>query len=183
MLDVIAAEHPRPPSAKLGTDLSRFTSEQMLELAQYNLFPNATVLVWGEMLNVLLGAPGPTPDQSELVMLHASTERPPPTRRARRPVDVTMPADDAVGTGVIAQDIAVLQTAQRGPAPARPHAPDAVERGVPHPQHAPQPRASPRHRAEPARATGLKLDELLAREEIHDVIKRLAAAPIASTPS
>ena len=60
MLDVIA-ENIRSHHATLGTDLSRFTSEQMLMLAQYNVFPNATVLVWGEMLNVLLGLPGPLP--------------------------------------------------------------------------------------------------------------------------
>src|SRR5207342_3309334 len=66
MLDVIA-QKIREHHATLGTDLSRFTSEQMLMLAQYNVFPNATVLVWGEMLNVLLGRPGANPDQSELV--------------------------------------------------------------------------------------------------------------------
>ena len=111
MLDVIA-ENIRRHHATLGTDLSRFTSEQMLMLAQYNVFPNATVLVWGEMLNVLLGLPGPTPDQSELVTY--TFYRAPSTDAPRtRPVEVTLPAD-VRGTGVIAQDISVLQTAQRG---------------------------------------------------------------------
>ena len=59
MRDVIARATSATTTRQLGVDLSRFTSEQMLMLAQYNLFPNATVLVWGDMLNVLLGLPGP----------------------------------------------------------------------------------------------------------------------------
>jgi len=111
MLDVIA-QNIRDHHATLGTDLSRFTSEQMLMLAQYNVFPNATVLVWGEMLNVLLGLPGPTPDRSELVT-YTFYRAPSADAPRTKPIDVTMPAD-VRGTGVIAQDISVLQTAQRG---------------------------------------------------------------------
>ncbi len=111
MLDVIA-QKIREHHARQGTDLSRFTSEQILMLAQYNVFPNATVLVWGEMLNVLLGRPGATPDQSELVT-YTFYRAPSAAAPRTRPVEVTMPPD-VRGTGVIAQDIAVLQTAQRG---------------------------------------------------------------------
>jgi phenylpropionate dioxygenase-like ring-hydroxylating dioxygenase large terminal subunit len=111
MLDVIARNIRQSHAAK-GTDLSRFTSEQILMLAQYNVFPNATVLVWGEMLNVLLGRPGPTPDQAELVT-YTFYRAPSADAPRTRPVEVAMPAD-VRGTGVIAQDIAVLQTAQRG---------------------------------------------------------------------
>jgi phenylpropionate dioxygenase-like ring-hydroxylating dioxygenase large terminal subunit len=111
MLDVIA-QNIRDHHATLGTDLSRFTSEQMLMLAQYNVFPNATVLVWGEMLNVLLGLPGATPDQSELVT-YTFYRAPSADAPRTKPIDVSMPPDGR-GTGVIAQDISVLQTAQRG---------------------------------------------------------------------
>jgi hypothetical protein len=111
MLDVIA-QNIRNHHATLGTDLSRFTGEQILMLAQYNVFPNATVLVWGEMLNVLLGRPGVTPDQSELVT-YTFYRAPSADAPRTKPMEVTMPADVRV-TGVIAQDIAVLQTAQRG---------------------------------------------------------------------
>jgi phenylpropionate dioxygenase-like ring-hydroxylating dioxygenase large terminal subunit len=111
MLDVIA-QKIRGHHASLGTDLTRFTSEQILMLAQYNVFPNSTVLVWGEMLNVLLGRPGSTPDQSELVT-YTFYRAPSADAPRSRPVEITLPAD-VRGTGVIAQDIAVLQTAQRG---------------------------------------------------------------------
>jgi choline monooxygenase len=111
MLDVIA-QNIRGHHAALGTDLSRFTSEQILMLAQYNVFPNATVLVWGEMLNVLLGLPGATPDQSELVT-YTFYRAPSADAPRTKPIEVQLPPDQR-GTGVIAQDIAVLQTAQRG---------------------------------------------------------------------
>ena len=93
-----------------------------------------------------------------------------------------MPAD-VRGTGVIDQDISVLQTAQRGlHQPGFTHLTLSSEECRILNLHRNLER-SPRHRAEPARAAGLKVDELLAREEIHDVIKRLAAAPTVSTPS
>jgi len=111
ILDVIA-QKIRHHHATLGTDLSRFTSEQILRLAQYNVFPNATVLVWGEMLNVLIGRPGPDPDHSEL-FTYTFYRAPSADAPRTRPIEVVVPAD-APGTGVIAQDIAILQTAQRG---------------------------------------------------------------------
>jgi len=111
MLDVIA-QKIREYHATLGTDLSRFTSEQMLMLAQYNVFPNSTVLVWGEMLNVLIGRPGPTPDDAELVT-YTFYRAPSADAPRSTPVEVLLPVEQR-GTGVIAQDIDVLQTAQRG---------------------------------------------------------------------
>src|SRR6185503_16158870 len=54
-----------------------------------------------------------------------------------------------------------------GAAPARPQAPRPVRRGVPRHQPAPQPRRM-------VRGQPLNVDELIAREEITDVIKQLA---------
>src|SRR5437763_14155368 len=106
MLDVIA-QNIRDHHAKRGADLARFTSEQILMLAQYNVFPNSTVLVWGDMLNVLIGRPGPTPDHSELVT-YTFYRAPSADSPRTKPVEVLLPAD-ARGARVIAQDIAVLQ--------------------------------------------------------------------------
>src|SRR5205085_9768165 len=93
-------------------DLSRFANEQILRLSQYNLFPNVTVLLWGEMLNLLVARPGPAPDKAELVsyLLHRA---PSPDTPRSRPRDVTMPVDSDFGF-VLNQDISILQTAQRG---------------------------------------------------------------------
>jgi phenylpropionate dioxygenase-like ring-hydroxylating dioxygenase large terminal subunit len=111
MLDVIA-QKIRESHAEKGADLSRFTSEQILMLAQYNLFPNATFLVWGEMVNVLIGRPGADPDHAELVT-YTFYRAPSADAPRSKPVEVLLPVEHR-GTGVIAQDIEVLQTAQRG---------------------------------------------------------------------
>ena len=58
--------------------------------ADNNLFPNTTVLVWADMVNVLVATPGPTP----------------------RPLYSGL-ADTDLGT-VMSQDLAMLRTAQRG---------------------------------------------------------------------
>jgi phenylpropionate dioxygenase-like ring-hydroxylating dioxygenase large terminal subunit len=47
--DVIAARI-REHQATFGIDLSSYGTEQLLRLAQYNLFPNSSVLVWGDEL-------------------------------------------------------------------------------------------------------------------------------------
>ena len=113
----------------------------MLDLAQYNLFPNATVLLWGEMVNVLIARPGPTPDEAELSTFLLSRHR----RRAaaHRRSTFAVPAGGDFGW-VLNQDIGSCSTMQRGL-----HQPGltqlvAVRRGVPHHQHAPQPDSLPR---------------------------------------
>ena len=80
-------------------------------MSQYNLFPNATVLVWGDMLNVLIGRPGPDPDHAQLVtftMYRGAADAP----RAH-PLDVVLPEGASLGL-VLDQDLSVLRTAQRG---------------------------------------------------------------------
>ena len=37
---------------------------ELLDLHQYNLFPNATVIYTGDLLSVTTARPGPTPDES-----------------------------------------------------------------------------------------------------------------------
>jgi choline monooxygenase len=110
--DVIAELLRREHTRTHGVDCSGLDTDRMLSLSQYNLFPNATVLVWGEMLNVLIARPGPNPDEAELVtfLLYrgASADAPP-----GRPVDLPVPADADFGF-VLNADVGVLRTAQRG---------------------------------------------------------------------
>jgi phenylpropionate dioxygenase-like ring-hydroxylating dioxygenase large terminal subunit len=94
-----------------GTRCDDFDTEQMLRLSQYNLFPNATVLVWGEMMNVLLARPGATPDDSEFATFLLYRARPGAPRT--RPADLPVPADADFGY-VLNADVGVLKTAQRG---------------------------------------------------------------------
>jgi choline monooxygenase len=111
MRDAIAARI-RDHQSSFGIDLAEFDTEELLRLSQYNLFPNSSVLVWGDELNVLLALPGRTPDTAELVVfvLHRV---PSPDKPRRRPRDHVFPPDGDIGP-VFNQDISVLKTAQRG---------------------------------------------------------------------
>ena len=107
----VMADILRGHQAQFGADMSGFDTEQMMNLTQYNLFPNATVLVWGEMINVILSRPGPTPDQAEmhtylLLRHHADAPR-------SQPPAVDVPPDGDLGW-ILNQDTSVLTSMQRG---------------------------------------------------------------------
>ena len=110
--DAIAELIRRHHRATFGADLSGFDTTRMLRLSQYNLFPNATVLVWGEMLNVLIARPGPSPDRAEMVAF--LLYRAPDAAALRtRPIDVAMGADADFGF-VLNQDVAMAAGMQVG---------------------------------------------------------------------
>jgi choline monooxygenase len=111
MQDVIAGKI-KTTQAAVGVDLSRFTTEAILRLAQYNLFPNATLLVWGDMVNLLIGRPGSAPDRAELAS-YIFTRTPDPSAPRRPPVDIQRPPDADFGV-VLNADVSVLLTMQRG---------------------------------------------------------------------
>jgi phenylpropionate dioxygenase-like ring-hydroxylating dioxygenase large terminal subunit len=107
----VMADILRRHQTQFGADMGDFDTEQMMDLAQYNLFPNATVLVWSEMINVILSRPGPTPDQAEmhtylLLRHHADAPR-------QQPAAVSLPADGDLGW-ILNQDVSVVASMQRG---------------------------------------------------------------------
>ena len=110
--DVIAALLRAEHARSHGVDCAALDTARMLGLSQYNLFPNATVLVWGEMVNVLIARPGATPDDAELTtfLLYRGAAADAPRSH---PVDLPLPAEADFGF-VLNADIGVLQTAQRG---------------------------------------------------------------------
>ncbi|MEE2665985.1 MAG: aromatic ring-hydroxylating dioxygenase subunit alpha [Myxococcota bacterium] len=110
--DVIAERVRAYQLTEKGIDLSRFDARQILELHQYNLFPNVTVLISADILQVLCARPGPTPDQAELIGM--SFEREVPGTPRGRPVDVEMEMETADFGFVLNQDVTVLRNAQRG---------------------------------------------------------------------
>ncbi len=88
-----------------------FDTAAMMDATQYNLFPNATVLVWSEMINVIIARPGPTPDQAEMVtflLLRHAADAP-----HSQPVDVVVPDGQDLGW-ILAQDTSVMASMQRG---------------------------------------------------------------------
>ena len=110
--DAIAAR-VRALAAEKGADLSHFDTEQMLELHQYNLFPNATVLVTPDLLSVICARPGADVEHSEMIMINfrraASADAP-----RGRPIDVTLNPDEADFGFVLNADMRIAPAVQRG---------------------------------------------------------------------
>lgn len=102
----------RTHSATRGVDLDRFDDDQIMRLRQYNLFPNATVLVSADSFNVLVARPGGRVDDAELFTLHF--DRQPAGYELRRPTDVANPRDAERLGLVFDQDIRAMARLQRG---------------------------------------------------------------------
>ena len=109
--DVIA-ERTKAFAAERGVDLSWATTDRVLRLHQYNVFPNMTLLTNADHLTVMTSLPGADPDHGELVMI--LWMRMPPGAPRSKPADVRMKADEAHPGLVLTQDITVLAGLQRG---------------------------------------------------------------------
>ena len=109
--DVIA-ERTKAFAAGRGVDLSWASTDQVMRLHQYNVFPNMSLLTNADHLTVLTARPGPDPDHGELVMI--VWMRMPPGAPRVKPADVRMTADEAHPGLVLTQDITVLAGLQRG---------------------------------------------------------------------
>lgn len=99
-------------AAGRGVDVSWADTDQLMRLRQYNVFPNLTLLTSADHLTVMTSLPGPDPDRGQLVMTLMT--RMPPGAPRTRPADVRMAAGDADPGLVMAQDISVLSSLQRG---------------------------------------------------------------------
>jgi choline monooxygenase len=108
----IIAERTRAFAAGRNVDLSWASTDQVMRLHQYNIFPNLTLLANADHLTVMASRPGPDPDHGELVMT-LWTRMPPGAPRCK-PADVRMTADEAEPGLVLTQDISVLAGLQRG---------------------------------------------------------------------
>ncbi|MCW1819618.1 (2Fe-2S)-binding protein [Mycolicibacterium conceptionense] len=109
--DVIAAQI-RDFAAGRGVDIGWASTDQVMCLHQYNVFPNLTLLASADHLTVMTSLPGPDPDRGQLVMT-LMTRMPAQAPRVT-PTDVRMSADEAHPGVVMSQDIAVLTGLQRG---------------------------------------------------------------------
>ena len=111
--DAIAARIRAYQSERGGADLSRFDTTQMLELHQYNLFPNSTVLITPDLLSVIVARPGADAEHAEMVMINFS--RAPSTDAPRtNPFDVTLEPDQADFGFVLNADMRIAPDVQRG---------------------------------------------------------------------
>jgi choline monooxygenase len=97
--------------AKEGVDLSVYDNVRLTAMSQYNLFPNATVLVMPDMISVLSARPGLTPDDSQFVMM--SLRRVASGTPRTQPITAEVPGDTDLGF-VMNQDTGIMKTAQKG---------------------------------------------------------------------
>jgi hypothetical protein len=109
--DVIA-ERTREFASRRGVDLSWATTDHIMRLHQYNVFPNMSLLANADHMTVLAARPGPDPDHGELVMILWA--RMSPSAPRIKPADMRMTAGEAHPGLVLSQDIAVLAGLQRG---------------------------------------------------------------------
>jgi choline monooxygenase len=111
MQDVIA-QRIVAHQASLGVDLSGLDSRQLTSASQYNFFPNATLLLWSDMVNILSTRPGLTPDDCQFVM--TNFHRVPAGAPRAKPITIG-PGGPEIPLGlVMGQDIGIMKTAQRG---------------------------------------------------------------------
>jgi hypothetical protein len=113
-LRTVLAEMVRTTAAATGLDLSSYTEEQLLDLQQYNLFPNATVLVFPDLLQVISARPGATPDDSTMHTFVFDRHPAGDDTSHARAVVLTLPPEKADFGLVLNQDTRNLQRAQRG---------------------------------------------------------------------
>ncbi|GJM38451.1 MAG: hypothetical protein DHS20C19_18180 [Acidimicrobiales bacterium] len=95
-----------------GVDLSRFDTTELMTMEQYNLFPNITVLFFGDMLQVVRAMPGATSDEGSMDIM--AFDRVAADAPRRDPITTEMaPGSYSMGL-VIDQDVANLERAQKG---------------------------------------------------------------------
>ena len=98
-----------------GVDLSSYTDHQLLDMEQYNLFPNITVLVFADMLSVVRARPGNGVEEAFMDVFQF--DRVPETESSPRtkPFDVVLAPDAEPPFGlVLNQDVGNFARTQRG---------------------------------------------------------------------
>lgn len=109
------AELVRAEGRRNGNDYTAWDDAQVLDMSQYNLFPNVTVLVFSDLLQVVRARPGRTHLDAHMDVF-AFVRRPPTAEDPRvQPFELALAPDDELPLGlVLNQDVANFARAQRG---------------------------------------------------------------------
>lgn len=95
-----------------GVDLSQFDTTQMMTMEQYNLFPNITVLIFGDLLQVVRSRPGSTPHEGYMDIM--AFDRVAPGALRRDPTTMEIEAGSYSMGLVVDQDVANVERSHRG---------------------------------------------------------------------
>jgi phenylpropionate dioxygenase-like ring-hydroxylating dioxygenase large terminal subunit len=91
------------------------TERRLLDMQQYNLFPNLTVLVFSDMLQVVRSRPGATPDDAFMDAFVFARAPAGDTTPRVKPAEVAVTEDDDLPLGLILdQDFKNFARSQRG---------------------------------------------------------------------
>jgi nitrite reductase/ring-hydroxylating ferredoxin subunit len=110
------AEIVRERGVHAGHDwFSTLDDGQLLDMSQYNLFPNLTVLVFADMLQVVRSRPGATPDDAYMDAFSFERVAPDSATARTKPIDVELAPEGELPLGLILnQDFANFGRSQRG---------------------------------------------------------------------
>jgi choline monooxygenase len=89
-------------------------SSRVLDLHQYSLFPNTSLVYLAETLTAIRARPGATPNDCFLDIASCNKLAPDAWRNTPAPIVVTLPPDPPRLNLIFNQDITNLMTAQRG---------------------------------------------------------------------
>jgi phenylpropionate dioxygenase-like ring-hydroxylating dioxygenase large terminal subunit len=113
--DVLArmvVEHQR---ATRSVDLTRYDTAQLLDMQQYNIFPNVTVLVFADMLQVVRARPGMTVTEAWMDAMSFDREALGTDAPRTKPLDAELDPHAELPLGlVLNQDVANFARAQKG---------------------------------------------------------------------
>jgi nitrite reductase/ring-hydroxylating ferredoxin subunit len=114
-LRAVLAEMVRDTAGAGGLDYGRFSDDQVLDMHQYNLFPNITVLVMADLFTVVRSRPGATPDDAWMDVFNFARHAPsdPSPRSAPPRYDIPAGVDPPLGL-VLGQDARNFAAVQRG---------------------------------------------------------------------
>jgi ring hydroxylating enzyme alpha subunit len=102
-----------------GIDLSSYSDHHVLDMEQYNLFPNITVLVFADMLSVVRARPGTHVEEAFMdvfafTRVQSPTDSPSEVPRSK-PFDALLPPEAEPPFGmVLNQDVGNFARTQRG---------------------------------------------------------------------
>jgi phenylpropionate dioxygenase-like ring-hydroxylating dioxygenase large terminal subunit len=111
--DVLAQMVRDEYGSRYGVDLSGFDTVQLMNMQQYNLFPNITVLVFGDLLQIVRARPGATPDEGWMDVIafeRAASAGAPRTE----PITAEVPPGSHSLGLVLDQDVENVERAHRG---------------------------------------------------------------------